>query len=77
MGYTLDDRFVQVNFFKECGKWYTTEAIEWKDYEHSTKLIHDLFREYLDDPVKGRYTGMWAVCLEPYHIHSYPLMVKV
>ena len=75
--YSNDESMVRVDFFKESGKWYTTEAVRWIGYD--TPLIHDAFKASLkahfgDEP---RLSGMWAVCLDPYHIHSYPLMIKV
>ena len=76
MGYSEKDEMVRVDFFKESGKWYCTEAVEWIEYDGGS-LIHDAFRESLRHHLKGRLVGMTAVCLEPHHIHSYPLMVKI
>jgi len=77
MGYSVDDTFVRVDFFREGGKWYDTESIKWKSYDNKEKTLNELFREYLNDQIKDRYSGMWAVCLKPYHENSYPLMIKL
>lgn len=79
-GYSDDPASVRVDFFKESGKWYTTEAVKWTGYDD---YIFDAFerslRLHLYDQSSGRMrlSGMWAVCLEPYHKHAHPLMVKV
>jgi len=78
MGYIEDPSMVRVDFFRGSGKWYTTEAVKWLDWE-SKNLIYDVFRESLLEHFKNspnRLKGMWAVCLEPYHINSHPLMMK-
>lgn len=77
MGFTIKDDFVRVDFFKESGKWYETESIEWKSYDAVDKTLNELFREYLVDQIGDRYSGMFAVCLKPYHQHSFPLMIRL
>lgn len=74
MGYCEDERKVRVDFFKESGKWYLTEAIMWIGY---SGLIHEEFRESLDRHLEGRMKGMRAVCLAPYNHSPFPLMVTV
>lgn len=74
MNYSDDDNMVRVDFFKDSGKWYTTEAVKWLEYKG---LIHDAFRKSLDAHLGGRLKGMTAVCLEPYHEHSHPITLKV
>ena len=74
MNYSNDPAMVQVTFFKERGKYYTTEAVKWVGYDG---LIHDEFkaslRAHLPD---GRLSEMWAVCLEPHNVHSHPVMIR-
>lgn len=85
MGYVEDSSMVRVDFFRpreDGGKWYTTEGVKWLTYaewagEDSGKLIHDAFQEALEAHLEGRLRGMIAVCLEPYHEHGHPLMMKV
>ena len=74
MGYSDKPQMVRVDFFKESGKWYTTEAVEWLQYAGC--LIHDAFERSLQKHLKGRLEGMTAVCLKPYHEHSHPIMLK-
>jgi hypothetical protein len=76
MGYSIDESMVRVDFFKESGKWYATEAVKWIGYRNT--LIYDAFENSLREHFKGipRYVGMWAVCLVPYHEHSCPIMIK-
>jgi hypothetical protein len=79
MGYIENPEMVRVDFFKESGKWYTTIAMKWVSYSSTQFLIYDVFRESLRAHFKEsgiRFTGMWAVCLEPYHEHAHPLMIK-
>lgn len=77
---------VRVDFFKDTGKWYVTEAVLWKTWkgklEEGGMLIHTAFAEALRDHLiqpnlKLRLAGMTAVCLEPYHEYSHPIMLKV
>lgn len=89
MGFSAEEDMVRVDFFKQSGKWYTTEAVKWTgDYwvdrpnGMSTKrgeLIHKAFihslRDHFED-CPSRLAGMDAVCLNPYHEHSHPIMCK-
>ena len=80
MGYSEDDAMVRVDFFKESGKWYTTEAVKWTG-KFQDCLIHDAFKESLKNHFqKGenplRLSEMDAICLEPYHIHAHPICIK-
>ncbi len=76
---------VRVDFFKESGKWGYTEAVIWTGsyrYEEKRQLMHDAFAESLiahlrDEQGNVRHRGMTAVCLEPYHEHSHPIMMAV
>lgn len=73
MGYTDDEGMVRVDFFRPGGKWYTTEAINMTE-------VYDLFpaeglKKALAAQVGTRLSGMWAVCLEPYCAHAFPVMV--
>jgi hypothetical protein len=86
--YSNDADSVRVDFFKESGKWYCTEAVKWAGPYHGTDeasgkitLIHDSFAhalaEHLGRQEPWRLEDMTAVCLEPYHEHSHPLMMRV
>jgi hypothetical protein len=81
MGYTEDSSYVRVDIFKESGKFYTTISLKWdrfnaKDKNGKFENIHDTFRRCLEKET-GSWKGMWAVCLEPYHENSHPLMMKM
>jgi hypothetical protein len=80
MGFTTDERMVRVDFFKPSGKWYTTEAVKWTGH-YDKGLIHREFAQSLKDHFFGaparRLSGMLAVCLEPYHQHTHPIMLHV
>lgn len=87
MHYSDNPNQVRVDFFRESGEWYCTEAVEWTGayllqenewglhhgdmYTAFRKSLHDHFGE------QPRLQGMWAVCLDPYHERPYPLMVRV
>jgi len=73
MNYSNNPRMVRVDFFKESGKWYTTEQMEW--LYHDGMLIHDAFLHCLRQNFNGHYSDMTAVCLQPYHEHEHPLMI--
>jgi hypothetical protein len=80
MGFSTDESIVRVDFFKSSGKWYTTEAVKWTgDYYSSGGGIHEQLKKSLRDHFKGTpaaFSDMDAICLEPYHEHSHPLMLK-
>jgi hypothetical protein len=66
----------RVDFFKESGKWYSTETIQFAE-EHYPKevCIYKAFRCALHAALEDRYNDMQAVCLDPYHELSHPLSV--
>ncbi len=74
--YTDDSSSVRVDFFKPSGKWYTTEAVKWTgNWKKDEGLIYDAFTKSLKDHLGTRLSDMIAVCLEPYHELSFPLML--
>jgi len=80
MGYSDDPAMMRVDFFKESGKWYVTEAVKWTGkWSGKDSLIHDEFAKSLRDHFKDnprRLSEMDAVCLHPYHEHEHPLMIR-
>ena len=77
-----NEKSCRVDIFKESGKWYTTIAIEFKNWSHQNKdgsynLIHEEFKNALYKIIDNSYNGMFAVCLEPYHELSHPLMMRI
>lgn len=83
MGFTTDDRRVRVDFFKESGKWYSTEEIIWDRFKSEMgsedvrwELIIETFKRCLQEQFPESFIGMTAVCLEPYHENAFPVMLK-
>lgn len=87
MGYSDDPSMVRVDFFKPSGKWYCTEAVKWTGkyfgkYEKGIEIREDVqlpldaFATSLCNHLDNRLSEMTAICLEPYHEFSYPLMLK-
>ena len=63
----------RVDFFKESGKWYTTEAVEFLSNDYNNSSIHEALKNALAKAIGNRLRGMQAVCLEPYHKYSHPI----
>lgn len=65
---------VRVDRFKDGGKWYDSFAINMEGvYDHPS--VHDAVQLCIE---QAGYTmeGWIYVCLEPYHRHAYPVMLK-
>jgi len=80
--YSEDPSHVRVDIFKPSGKWYTTVEICWDRYltyeDGKYESIGDTFDRICRE--KGWhevFDGMIAVCLEPYHEHAHPLMIRL
>ncbi len=77
MNFSVQPNMVRVDFFKDSGKWYDTCEMEWIGYEGPIQqaFITSLRKAFIH---KGApcYQGMTAVCLQPYHEHGYPLMLR-
>jgi len=71
--YSDDEKVCRVDFFKPSGKWYTTEAIVFDGDWHEE--LFSKFRRVLTQQLGNTYSGMTAVCLEPYSRYSHPIMV--
>lgn len=66
-----DESSTRVDIFKESGKWYTTVAVK---MNYREPIIHDAVRKGLATRLEpGQFSGMMAVCIEPYHEHSHPV----
>jgi hypothetical protein len=76
--YSEEAHMCRVDFWKESGKWYTTEAISF-DGLYDLDFIHDAFRIALKRHFgeTPRLIGMTAICLEPYHKLSHPISLIV
>jgi len=67
---------VRVGFFRESGKWYSTEAVSMEGH-YKIQGPKEALAAALQKHLNGRHSGMTAVCLEPYHEFSYPVIVKI
>jgi hypothetical protein len=77
VGYSDDASMVRVDFFNPNGKWKYTEAVKWIGWD--TPLIHEAFAESLRQhfaSCPNRLSDLTAVCLEPYHKYSHPIVLK-
>lgn len=80
MGYSERSDAVRVDFFRETGKWYCTESVVMDGrFEGGvlSNIFHAALLKHLTKSDGIRLLGMWAVCLDPYHEHSLPLMVRI
>ena len=78
--YSNDPAMVRVDFWKESGKWYATEQIEFAEYNDPDmwKVLEEGIRKKLTrDNGRIAYAGMRATCLAPYHVHSHPISLIV
>jgi len=81
MNYSLNPNQVRVEIFKKSNKWYTTVELNWDRYssktELGTELIHETFIRCMKEQYADSYTDMIAICFDPYHEHSHPLMINL
>lgn len=74
MGYSNDESIVRVDRFKPSGKWIDDLAINMGAHYNDT-IIQDALRDALRE--SGFELGYYTfVCLEPYHKHSHPIMIR-
>ena len=72
--FEIDTAFVV--FFKESGKYYGEENIS-MPYKVDGLPV-DYFKECLKNHLQGkRLNDTFAVCMEPNHLHSFPIIVRV
>lgn len=74
MGYNVNDSMVRVDRFKERGKWYDSHAVDMGPHYHNPS-IHDAVRLAIQD-ASINMDEFIIVCLEPYHVHAHPVMLK-
>jgi len=80
MGYSVCDSIVRVDSFKSAsGKWYSTYAVDMKEFwlepfvERALKKA--IMRMYVDSGGKPDPNFIY-VCIEPYHKNQFPLCVS-
>jgi hypothetical protein len=74
MHYSTRANSCRVSFFKPSGKWYGDEAIQFPSRTYKMDPI-SATKTAIKQAIGDRYSGMTAVCLEPYCLHAYPVMV--
>lgn len=78
--YSENEASVRMSLFKPSGKWYSDHAVDMSGYYHPTEqtpLIHDAVRHAFETRLNRSLEPDWMlVCLEPYHVHSHPIMIK-
>jgi hypothetical protein len=93
MGYSNNESMCRIDFFRDGGKWHETEDFDMTYYFGSSDtagtknkfaLLPEAIIASLRDDRKFRradggfrYSGCWAVVLEPYHEHAHPQMFRV
>lgn len=80
MGFTTDNSMIRVDFFKDSGKWYSTESIRWRNQAVAIQAFEESLRHGLVTHPDGRlqYSGMWAIALESCDGPvPFPLMCRV
>lgn len=78
-GFCLNPEMVRVDLFKLSGKWYTTLELKWDRFlvnQGNTELIADTFERCMREQYPN-YKEYRAVCLNPYHEQSHPLMITI
>ena len=76
MGYSEDPTMVRVDFFRQHCNWYTTEAVKWTGaYWAAEASVREAFKKTLREHLGKRLSEMTAVCLNPYHELSHPIML--
>lgn len=78
MNYSYNPKNCRVDVFKESGKWYDTIVLTMN--EKPEELIHDTFKRCMNEqhPTWMKdHEGFSLVCLEPYHTHSHPIMIRL
>lgn len=75
MGYSASESIVRADQFKPSGKWYQSIALEMGDLWHAPN-IHDAIRIAWERATGNPLPEGWrVVVLEPYHVHSHPIMI--
>lgn len=77
MGYSESDSDVRMSLFKPSGKWSRDAAVNMGGVYHEP-LIHDAVAKAWLAAHDGMppAEGWTIVCLEPYHKHAHPVMLK-
>ena len=77
MNYSDSSAMCRVDFFKDSGKWYCTEAVDFTGFFTDAGIDGAVRRHLRRTDGTVRLEGMTAVCLEPALEHQFPRMWKV
>jgi len=72
--FCVDENSIRVDLFKPSGKWYTTISVK---MNFTNPSIHNSLQEAIKEKYPTNYEGMTAVCLNPFHKFSHPVMLTV
>jgi hypothetical protein len=72
MNYSDEPGSCRADFFKESGKWYTTDVINMNDLFYHRNLTTAV-KQAVAKRMGTTLTGMTVVVLEPYHQNAYPI----
>lgn len=70
--YSENEGSVRMSLFKPSGKWYSDSAVDMSAH-YNTSCIHTAVSLAWNRPLEP---GWILICLEPYHQHSHPVMLK-
>lgn len=74
MNYSENSGSVRVDFFKESGKWYMTEALDMNEFWDYGIWCGEAVEAALE--AQGRNLKSFTrVVLEPYHKNGYPIIL--
>jgi len=71
--YSENEASCRVDFFKDSGKWYTTEVIIFDSRAYDNWSIHEALHRLLSEQMGDRLKDMTVICLEPYHKNTHPI----
>lgn len=66
-----------VHIFFENGRWHDTVDLDFSKYNGKSTYIVSIFKELMKEQYPNQYYGMRAVCIDPIHSSSHPLMIKI
>lgn len=76
MGYSANESMVRMDLFKSTTKWSQTYAVDMNDY-YNWPDIKGAVQFAFEKSTGMKVTDGWMlVCLEPYHRHAHPIMVR-
>jgi len=75
--FSADEQSCRVDIWKASGKWYDTINLIWDEGWADGGRIHSTFRNLMEDQYPGKWLGMHATCLEPFHKYSHPISIKL